>query len=70
MAEEVALAAIEKTNGSAEAVWFVLEHFVPKSRDPENLVRLVKKILQGNDATTITRTPNPNREEGKQVLLN
>lgn len=72
VAEEVALAAIEKTNGSAEVVRYVLEHLVPKSRDPETLVGLVKKTLQGNDATTTTattRSPSPNREEGKQVLI-
>ena len=34
------------------------------------MVSLVKQILQGNDDITTTGTPNPNWEEGKQVLLN
>ena len=49
VAEEVALAAIEKTNGSAATVRYVLEQLVPKSQDHENLVSLVKEILQGNN---------------------
>jgi hypothetical protein len=45
LAEEIALAAIEKSNGSQEQVKFVLDELVPQSNDPNQLIELASDIL-------------------------
>lgn len=45
LAEEIALAAIEKSNGSQEHVKFVLDKLVPTSQDAEHLVVALSDIL-------------------------
>jgi hypothetical protein len=45
LAEEIALAAIEKSNGSLEHVQFVLDRLVPMSNDAKQLVESLSGIL-------------------------
>ena len=68
VAEEIGMAAIEKTYGDATTVRYVLEELVPNSVDSETLVQRVKETMTDDPHTPAAHERMD--DEGKKVLLN
>lgn len=66
MAEQIALAAVEKSRGRASDVRYVLFELVPNSADPNVLVNQVTTELEKRSNPSDMRSTG--RDEGKQVL--
>jgi hypothetical protein len=59
LAEQIAVAAVEKSFGDETSVRFILQELVPNSQEPEELVKWLTQILERRDT----------EEVGKKVLL-